>query len=76
MSRPIDGFASPRARLNRLSRFGRRYRAASRTDATGWDYSTQAIKAAARLAGPLSYQDIQAVYSAFHAEAERDQYGF
>lgn len=60
-----------RNRLNRLARFGRRYFTANRNDHTGHDWRMQAVKAAARIAGPLSFEDIQTIIVAF-GDAEED----
>jgi hypothetical protein len=58
-----------RKRLNRMGRFGRRYAIAKRDDHTGHDWRMQAVKAAARIAGPLSWEDITTVIAEFgHAE--------
>jgi hypothetical protein len=58
-------------RLTRLARFGRRYHHASAADHSGHDWRMQAVRSAARLAGPLSYEDITAIISAF-GDAEED----
>ncbi len=70
MSAAINGFESPKVRKERLARFGRRYAATAevRNDHTGWDYEMQAIRKAALIAGPLSYQDIQSIRHAFLEE--------
>ena len=67
MSQATNGFESPRRRLGRLARFGRRYAACAEVvnDHSGWAWEMQAIRRAALIAGPLSYQDIQAVRHAF-----------
>lgn len=55
-----------RFRQVRLCRFGRRYYlAGAHGDHTGHDWRMQAVRAAARLAGPLSYEDITAILAGF-----------
>ena len=64
-----------RTRQNRLARFGRRYYIASANDHTGHDYRMQAVRVAARLAGPLSYADIDTIVAAFGDAEEEHKRG-
>lgn len=60
-----------RRRANSLRRFGRRrYSATAHEHHTGHDFRMLAVRAAARVAGPLSYEDILEVITGYGDAAE------